>query len=133
VSEDAERLLERIEAGYEAYNRGDFDAAAEHLHPEIEFSRVSDVESSLVGRDAVRENMEPEVWETQQVEVHGSEVIGDYVVVDTTFHAVGSGSGIELHQRGYHLWRAKDGRAVEFRFFTVREDAVQAATAEDYG
>lgn len=127
MSEDAERLLERIEAGYEAYNRGDFDAAAEHLHPEIEFSRVSDVESSLVGREAVRKNMEPEVWESQRVEVHGTEVIGDFVVVDATFHAVGSGSGIELHQRGYHLWRARDGRAAEFRFFIDRDEAVAAA------
>lgn len=127
MPEDMEQALEMVKASYEAYNRGDFDAAASGLHPDVEFNRVSDVETALTGRDAVRKNMEPEVWESQQVEVHRMEVIGDCILVDATFHAVGSGSGIELHQMGFHVWRIRDGKGAAFRFFGDRDEAVEAA------
>jgi ketosteroid isomerase-like protein len=129
MPEDMERAVESICEGYEAFNRGDYDAAAEHLHPDVNYARVSDVESNLEGKEAVRGNMEPDVWEKQLVELHGTEVIGEFVVVDATFHAVGRGSGIELHQRGVHLWRIRDGKGVEFRFFLDRDEAVAAARA----
>jgi ketosteroid isomerase-like protein len=129
MAEDMKRAVETIRSGYKAFNSGDYDAAAENLHPDVSFARVSDVESTLEGRDAVRGNMEPDVWEKQQLEVHGTEVIGELIVVDTTFHAVGRGSGIELHQMGYHLWRIRDGKGVDFRFFLDREEALAAARA----
>jgi ketosteroid isomerase-like protein len=125
-----EQAIQNIREGYEAFNRGDFDAAAEHLHPDIQFQRVADVEASLVGREAVRENMEPDVWERQTLEVHRFEAVGESIVVDATFHAEGAGSGIELTQVGYHLWRVRNGKAVEFRFFLDRDEAVAAASAD---
>jgi len=127
MAEDMEQAVQTIREGYEAFNRGDYDAAADGLHPEVSYARVSDVETSLEGKDAVRTNMEPDAWEKQQVEIHEFEVVGEQVIVDTTFHAAGRGSGIELHQRGFHLWRIRDGKGAEFRFFLDREDAVQAA------
>jgi ketosteroid isomerase-like protein len=128
MAEDMEQAVETVRAAYDAWNRGEFDAAAGALHPEVEFHRVSDVETALSGADAVRRNWEPDVWGSQRVEVHRTEVIGERILVDTTFHAVGAGSGIELDQDGYHLWRIKDGKGVEFRFFLDREEAVRAAT-----
>ena len=71
--------------------------------------------------------MEPDVWQRQTIEVHRMEAIGENIVVDTTFHAEGAGSGIELHQEGFHVWRIKDGKAAEFRFFLKRDEAVAAA------
>jgi ketosteroid isomerase-like protein len=129
MAEDMEQAVRNVREGYEAYNRGDFDAAAEHLHPDVEFQRVADVEQSLLGREAVRENMTPDVWQRQTVEVHKLEAIGENIVVDTTFHAEGAASGIELHQDGYHLWRIRDSKAAEFRFFLDRNEAVAAASA----
>jgi ketosteroid isomerase-like protein len=127
MAEDMERAVKMIRESYEAFNRGDYDAAAANLHPDVNYTRVSDVESALEGRDAVRENMEPDVWEKQVIEVHGMDVIGEQVVVETTFHAVGRGSGIELHQAGYHLWRIVDGKGAEFRFFLDRAEALAVA------
>jgi ketosteroid isomerase-like protein len=121
------KAVETIRGGYEAFNRGDFETAAAKLHPEVDFRRVAEVETSLRGRDAVRENMEPDVWDRQEIELHDLEVIGERVLVDTTFHAVGRGSGIELHQRGFHVWQVKDGLGAEFVFFTDRDEAVAAA------
>jgi ketosteroid isomerase-like protein len=130
MPEDMERAEQMLRDGYEAFNRGDYDAAAENLHPEVSFARVSDVERTLEGREAVRGNMEPEVWEKQLVEVHGTEAIGECVVVDTTFHAEGRGSGIELHQDGFHLWRIRDGKGASFEFFLDRDEAVAAARGD---
>lgn len=122
-----EQAVQMLRDSYEAYNRGDFDAAAENLHPDVSYARVSDVEQTLEGADAVRANMEPDVWEKQIVEIHATEVIGECVVVDTTFHAEGRGSGIQLDQPGFHLWRIRDGKGAEFRFFLDRDEAVAAA------
>ena len=96
MAEDMEQAQERIRAGYKAFNRGDFDESARHLHPEVDWHRVADVEQTLEGRDAVRGNMEPEVWNKQQIEIHDMETFGDSLVVDTTFHAEGAASGIEI-------------------------------------
>jgi ketosteroid isomerase-like protein len=129
MPEDMEQAVETIRSGYEAFNRGDFDAAAANLHPDVDFRRVAKVETNLQGRDAVRENMEPNVWERQEIEIIRFEVIGERVVVDTVFHAVGSGSGIELNQAGFHVWEVRDGLGAGFEFFDDRESAVAAARA----
>jgi ketosteroid isomerase-like protein len=127
MAEDMKRAVQTIRDGYAAFNRGDYDAAAQNLHPEVIFQRVAEVEAALEGADAVRENMTPDVWQRQRVEIHDLEVIGESIVLDTTFHAEGAGSGIELDQAGFHLWRIKDGKGAEFRFFLDRDEAVAAA------
>ena len=129
MAEDMEQAMRDIREGYEAFNRGDFDAAAEQLHPDVSFQRVADVEGSLEGQEAVRANMTPDVWQRQELEIHRLEAIGEHIVVDATFHAEGSGSGITLDQVGYHVWRIRDGKAAEFRFFLDRDEAVAAASA----
>ena len=125
-----EQAVQLIRDGYDAFNRGDYDAAADKVHPDVQFHRVAEVETALSGRGAVRQNMTPDVWEHQEVKIEGIEVIGEHVVLDTTFHAVGANSGIELNQDGYHLWRIKDGKGAEFRFFLDRDEAVAAASSE---
>ena len=132
MAEDMEHAQEILLKGYEAFNRGDFDESAKYLHPDVDWQRVADVESSLEGREAVRGNMEPDVWDKQEVEVNGIEAIGESLVVDATFHAVGRGSGIEMHQQGFHVWKIVNGLGARFRFFIDRDEAV-AAAREDEG
>ena len=131
MAEDMEQAIERIRAGYEAFNRGDFDESARHVHPDVDWQRVADFEVNLEGRDAVRGNMEPEVWEKQTVEIHEMEAIGESVLMDTTFHAVGAGSGISFSQRGFHLWKIRDGLGARFRFFNERDQALAAAREQE--
>ena len=99
------------------------------LHPEVEWHRVAEFEQPLRGREAVREFFDPEVFERQLTEILEIEVIGNSVLVHATFHGAFAGSGIELSQPGYHLWRSRDGRAAEFRYFLDREAASDAAKA----
>ena len=127
MAEDMDRAVEVVLRGYAAHNAGDLDKAAELLHPDVVFNRVSDVEAPIEGAAGVRENMEPDVWESEHLEIHGTEVVGDCVLADVTFTARGSGSGIELNDRAWHLWRIKDGKGVEFRHFNDRDEALKAA------
>lgn len=119
--------VEHVLAGYEAFNRGDYDASAALMHPDIVFNRVSDVESTLSGREAVRGNMEPDAYSSQRVEILETVVEGDCVLCRTVFHAKGAGSGIEMSDEAWNLWRIRDGLAIEFRYFNNREEAVAAA------
>ena len=50
MAEDMEQAVRNVREGYEAFNRGDYDAAAEHLHPDVVFQRVAEVETSLEGQ-----------------------------------------------------------------------------------
>lgn len=136
MAEDMDSAMQRVREGYEAFNRGDFDESAKFVHPDIDWRRVADFETTLQGRDAVRKNMEPAVFQEQQLEITAMEAIGDQVVVDAVFHATGAGSGIQIDQGGCHLWRMKDGMGVQFRYFDTHGEAVAAAreaVAEDPG
>ena len=131
VAEDMGQALERVLDAYKAFNRGDFDVAAEHLHPDVKWNPVAEVEVPIHGRDAVRSMFEPEIWSSQQTDIHETEILGDWILLDTTFHGKGAASGIELNQDGYHLWRIKDGKGAEFRFFLDRDEAVAAASPDE--
>ena len=45
----------------------------------------------------------------------------DCVLAHVVFHAKGAGSGIEMSDDAWHLWRIKDGLAIEFSYFNDRE------------
>ena len=129
MTEVGEEEIIRIRDAYEAFNRGDFDAAAELIHPNIVWNRVAEVEGPFRGKGAARAHMEPEIFSAQRNELHSIEAVGDWALVDCTFHGEGASSGIKLGQRGFHLWRIEDRKAIEFRYFLDRDEALAAARA----
>ncbi len=129
MADDPPNADELIREGYDAFNRGDFDAAASLLHPEIVWHRAVDIEHYVEGSDAAKELMEPSSFSEQHNEVHSIERHGDFVIVDVTFRAVGAGSGIELDQRTFHVWRVQGSAAVEFWAVRSREEAMQLIEA----
>src|SRR5688572_30081327 len=80
---------------YEAFNRGDFDAAIAGVHPEIEFVPPGG-QSSLRGAEALRAWMEPDAFEDNQVEPLEFSIHDNKVLVRQHATARGAGSGIEL-------------------------------------
>src|SRR5688572_23094681 len=101
MAEDMERAVAMVRRGYEAFNDGDFDAAVEMMHPEIEWQRVAEVEQPLRGREAVREFFQPEVFKRQHSEIFEVTPVGEHVLVHARFHGSFAGSGIELTQDGF--------------------------------
>jgi len=126
-----ERAKQMIRDAYDAFNREDFDAAAVNLHPDVEWMRVSEVETPIRGKDAVRANMDPFVWSEQRIEITGMEAFGDSLVIDTVFRARGSGSGIELENESFQVWKIKDGMGARFETFLDRDEAVRAAKRQE--
>ena len=127
MAEDMEQGEADRATSYEAFNRGDFDAAAEHLHPDVEWNRVADVEHPSRAATPCGRTWSPMVWSEQRVEINGMEAIGDSLVVDTIFHATGSSSGIALDNETFHIWKMRDGMGIRFEAFLDRDEAVRAA------
>jgi ketosteroid isomerase-like protein len=85
-----QEIIASVHRTYEAFSRGDFEAAMEIAHPEIEFV------SRLRGADALRAWMEPDAFEEQQIQPREIRIQGNKVLVRQHARVRGAGSGIEL-------------------------------------
>jgi ketosteroid isomerase-like protein len=126
VSDDLERM---VREAYAAYNRGDFEAAARYMHPAIEWDSG---ETSLTGEkfrgpEAVIKQLRPDIFQSQRSDIQAIEINGGRVFVEMVFHAVGSGSGVELVTNGWQVWTFEEGLAVRVQNFLDREQARAAA------
>jgi ketosteroid isomerase-like protein len=119
----SEENVERLKAAYEALNRGDFDAAVQSAHPEIEFVRTAGL-PPLRGVDALRAWMEPDAWEAQTLEPLDVRANGNKVLVHQRNRARGAGSGIEMEAEAWAVWTFDDeGRATRLEAFLSNEKA----------
>jgi ketosteroid isomerase-like protein len=100
-------VIDALRRNYEAFNRGDFDAAVELAHPEIEFVPPGG-QASLRGAAAVRAWMEPDAFEEQRIEPLDFRVEGNKVLVRQHIQARGAGSGIELDIENWTVWTFDD-------------------------
>jgi ketosteroid isomerase-like protein len=127
VSEsEAVRILRR---GYEAFNRGDFEAAVELMHPEVEWTRAERAPEPepLRGVDAIRAWMQPDVFDEQHAEPIEIIENEDKIFVEARFRVRARGSGIEMEDVAYHVWTIRDGMAARMEFFDERAVALEAA------
>ncbi len=100
-------LIDTLRRGYEAFNRGDFDAAVEFAHPEMEFVPPGG-QPSLRGAEALRAWMEPDAFEEQRIEPLDFRVAGNKVLVRQRMQARGAGSGINLDLENWTVWTFDD-------------------------
>jgi ketosteroid isomerase-like protein len=63
-------------------------------------------------------------WENWRIEAEEYLEFGDWVVVLTSYHGRGKGSGIDLHQEGAHVFQVRDGKIVRLEVFASREKAI---------
>ncbi len=118
----ADQWVEKLRNTYDAFSRGDFDAALEFAHPDIEF--VPPTGEAHRGIDNFRKWMEPDAFDWQVVEPLEFFVSGNKVLVRQQVRARGAGSGIELEVRSWGLWTvAEDGRAIRLQGFLEQQEA----------
>jgi ketosteroid isomerase-like protein len=118
--------VEKLRAAYEAFNRGDFDVAAELAHPDVEYVRPG-LEASLRGAAAVREWMEPDAFEEQRVQPLEFEVSDNRVLIRQRTRARGAGSGIELSIETWIVFTFEDGLIRRGEVYLVEGEAREAA------
>jgi len=100
-------MIDALRRSHEAFNRGDFDAAVESAHPEIEFIPPGG-QAPLRGAAALRAWMEPDAFEEQRIEPLDFRVEGNKVLVRQHTQARGVGSGINLDQEIWTVWTFDD-------------------------
>jgi ketosteroid isomerase-like protein len=100
-------MIDALRRAHEAFNRGDFDAAMEIAHPEVEFVPPGG-QASLSGAEALRAWMEPDAFEEQRIEPLDFRVEGRKVLVHAHAQARGAGSGIELDIKNWTVWTFDD-------------------------
>jgi ketosteroid isomerase-like protein len=122
--------LDLARKGYEAFARGDLDAAIELMHPEIEAHDPPEVPDATIyrGREAVRRDWEQtsELMEDFSIDVERTFDRGDEVVAFVRFRGRGRGSDAEVEAPMAHVWTFRDGKAVRLRQFIDRAEALGA-------
>ena len=122
--------IETLRLGYEAFNRGDWDAAARFAHPEFELKTADRIVNpgTYRGPEEVRRFFEDLLEPFEQVVIEPEEFFerGDQIVVFllTRFRPTGSSAVVE--NRIGHLWTMREGKATRLELFPRREDALDA-------
>ena len=123
-----EQLLRQ---GYDAWNRGDWQAMEKFLAPEFEVDATDrvlnpDSYSGLEGFRRMAAEM-AEVWDMWEIEPLQFIEQGDLTFVAHLVRARGKGSGVEVEQTYWSVWKVRDGRAVRLDLFVDRDRALAAA------
>jgi ketosteroid isomerase-like protein len=118
-----EELIRRLRRSYDAFNRGDFDAATAWVHPEIVFITLSPGRTEIRGLEAFRAWMEPDAFESQAVSGEIVELAGDKALIHQQTRARGAGSGIEIEIGSWTVWTIDDeGRVIRIENFLEHEE-----------
>lgn len=138
MSENAmpeEGIVAGVRRAYEAFSRGDFDAAAEIADPDIELITTGGL-TNLRGAEKFRAWMEPEAVEDVSVEVEHFEVAGSNVLVRQHGRGRGVSSGIIMDLRSWAVWTINEAGLVT-RIIVFRDEeegrARQAAGLPGFG
>ena len=125
----SEENVEIARRCFEAWHRGDVDAAYEDLASdfELDMSRAIGLDRGIYSLDQMRRFTEEfwEVWERIQV---GAEYIdaGEHVVIPFTNRLRGP-DGIEVQARGAWLGTIRDGLIVRICLYQEVQEALEAA------
>jgi ketosteroid isomerase-like protein len=119
-----------VRGAVEAFNRGDFDAVVEFIHPEIEVIRLGGL-PTVAGREAAFGLMLPDAFESQEMVIDEMRVEGDVVLISGPFHARGAGSGIELSRNSHSVFWVEDGLITRMGTYFELDEALAAAGLAD--
>jgi uncharacterized protein len=126
----SQEVLEMVRAGYEAYNRGDIEAALAPLHPSIEWWPAADepITAPYRGHAGYRKLVAGarEAVPDLQLEVEELFATGECVVVCVHFWGRGRESGVPVEIRETHVARLRDGKIIEVREYREKAEALAA-------
>jgi ketosteroid isomerase-like protein len=122
--------VEMARRSYEAWHRGDVDAAFEDFAPdfELDMSRAIGTDRGIYSLNQMRRLTEEfhEAWETIQVGADEPIDAGEHVVMPFTNRLRGR-DGIEVQARGTWLCTIRDGLIVRICLYQEVQEALEAA------
>ena len=124
--------LETFRAGFDAFNKGDYDAWVAVYDEDVEFLDLAETPDTgtFRGHAGVRAWLAKlqEAWgEGFRFEPRSITQGDDAVVVDTLARGVGLESDLKIEMTVYIVLRYRDQKVVWTRGFIDREDAIEAA------
>ena len=125
-----ETNVEMATRGVEAFNAGDVDSVLEDAHPDIVFIPMrASVQGAYHGHQGLREFFADNAENWDEFRIMVEEVIdrGDQVIVVSTLHLRGKGSGVQVTTPSAALLTYSDGKLVRFEELRDRERALAAA------
>ena len=131
----SEENVEAIRWLYEQFAQGDFWAAREVLDPAIEWEWSASMMEVVGGRrttytglDGVESALRDwlQAWDWFWVEADEIFPAGDKVVASIRRHGCPKGSRTELVTTGFDVWTLKDGKAIYYRAYDDRQEALAA-------
>ena len=127
--------VETLRRAYEAYNRGDLDAAVAEISPDSEYVPIGAVpgfRDALPGPEGYRRILAwlRDAFDDAHVDAELTDA-GDQVLASLTVRGRGKQSGLETTREFWQVWTFRDGKAVHGRGFMDREEARKAAGLSD--
>jgi len=124
--------VEIIRLSFEAYERGDLDAAASHIAPECEYVAAGTVPGrtgTYRGPDGYKEFVAwlEEEFSDSHAQIDALIDAEDSVVVGATLRGRGRQSGIPATFTFWQVWRFENGMAVHGQGFAQKDEAFKAA------
>ena len=117
-----DELIQRLRQGYDDFNRGDYDAATQWVHPDIVFVSPGSL-TELRGAEALRAWMEPDAFESQVSQPDEIEIAENRALIHQTTRARGAGSGIEMEVGSWAVWTFDDdGRVTRMETYLEHEE-----------
>jgi hypothetical protein len=122
--------VEMVRRAYQAFNRGDRDAAVADVAPDAEYIPSEAFPEARVRRGP-EETKEFLGWlldefEGARLDTHEFIDLGDKVLVATTIRGRGRISGAEAHWDVWHVWELRGGKIVRSQAFMSEDEARKA-------
>jgi ketosteroid isomerase-like protein len=123
--------IETLRLGYEAFNRGDWDAATHLAHPDFELQTADRAVNRGTYRGAeVARRFFADLFEPfDEIVIEPEEFYerGDQIAVFLRVRLRPTGSSAFMENRIGHLWTMREGKIARLAVFPRREDALEAA------
>ena len=132
----AQANIELARRGYEAFTTRDPEGVLGFLDPDIEVHDFPEMPDAAVyhGPEGFLGIVANTLQEFDDFRLEAEEFTApddEHVMVSVRQVARGKESGAEVEARVVHLWRIRDGRAVELRLYGSQEEALEALALRD--
>jgi ketosteroid isomerase-like protein len=128
--------VEVVRAIYDAFDRGDAEAALERFHPDVEWYGPPDISGgaeSWRGHEGVTRALATWIgtWDDYRFELRELLDSGDHVFAGGWQRGRGKGSGVEVSEEIFSVYTLRDGLVVGQRMFRDRARALEAAGLDE--
>ena len=127
----SEENVESLRRAFEAYNRGDIDAAVADITADCEYipsGALPGIRDVLRGPEGYKRTIAwlRDAFEDAHIDAELTDA-GDQVLAQLTVQGRGKQSGVETAWEFWQLWTYRDGKVVHGRGFTDPDENLEAA------